>query len=53
MKFWRAILAVVLLAGLCSCNRGEMGYSYTDTSEVETGQVFIFYAPAYTLSVML
>lgn len=46
MKLWKAILATALLVGLCSCNRGEMGYSYIDTSEVETGQVFIFYAPA-------
>ena len=46
MKIWKAIIAAALLLGLCSCNRGEMGFSYTDTSTSETGQVFIFYAPA-------
>ena len=46
MKIWKAIFAAALLLGLWSCNRGEMGFSYTDTSTSETGQVFIFYAPA-------
>lgn len=46
MKLWKAIIAAALLLGLCSCDRGEMGFSYTDTSTSETGQVFIFYAPA-------
>ena len=46
MKIWKAIIAAALLLGLCSCDRGEMGFSYTDSSVAETGQVFIFYAPA-------
>ena len=45
MKFWKAILALTLLAALCSCNRGEMGFSYTEPSD-GPGEVFIFYAPA-------
>ena len=45
MKLWKAILATALLVGLCSCNRGEMGFSYTEPSD-GPGQVFIFYAPA-------
>ena len=46
MKIWKAIIAAALMLGLCSCDRGEMGFSYTDSSVAETGQVFIFYAPA-------
>ena len=46
MKIWKAIIAAALLLGLCSCDRGEIGFSYTDSSVAETGQVFIFYAPA-------
>lgn len=46
MKIWKAIFAAALLLGLWSCNRGEMGFSYTESSVSETGQVFIFYAPA-------
>ena len=43
MKFWR-ILSIAVLTALCACTRGEMGYSYTDTS-VEQGKVTILYAP--------
>lgn len=46
MKIWKAIFAAALLLGLWSCDRGEMGFSYTDTSTSETGQVVIFYSPA-------
>ena len=46
MKFWKNLFAAALLALLCSCNRGEMGFSYTETSEDGTGQVYVFYAPA-------
>lgn len=44
MKIRSLISSLAILAALlCSCTRGEMGYSFTDKSE-ETGKVLIFYA---------
>ena len=45
MKIRGILISVVSsLLLLCACDRGEMGYSYTDEST--TGKVLIFYAPA-------
>ena len=48
MKLWKAIFSAALLLGLCSCNRGEMGYSYNfyDEEEASTDKVVILYAAA-------
>lgn len=42
MKIWKAFIPSLLLAALCGCGRGEMGYSFSD--EAAGSDVVIFYA---------
>lgn len=46
MRFWKILSAMALSAALlCSCDRGEMGFSYTEKASSKS-KVLVLYAPA-------
>ncbi|MCR5561646.1 MAG: hypothetical protein K6F58_07535 [Bacteroidales bacterium] len=46
MKFCKLLFAAALAVLLSSCDRGEMGYSFSDSSSDGPGKVLVLYSPA-------